>query len=679
MMAMTGKGERRLRGAAPGTGRSDLRCGGHRHTQAGRSWRILRRSVYGYALAGLAVLALGISWSLGAVGCGQVPNSSYTDATPGALYPNVRQSPAEVARLLRNAHYYKLMGRPELALKELEQAHQQNPDNLQLVNTLAQSYEELGQFDAARKIYQETLTRNGPHPALANNLCFTYYLEGRYQEAETCYRQTLARDPGNEAARNNLGLLYCRLGRTDEARRLWQEMEGSAAADYKARQALAALGMADRAVYAQRTAPGPAEAAPLAPQKVAMQVPALPVPDNDQFDNAGQEPAAVLKTSLAPAAPAALKVPDRAVAAPTSKPAPPVHAASPPTSIAAVSQPPASRPGGPHTPAAPLAPQKFVMQVAPQPVPEFVRPAHEAQPKPAPKHVAPAPPARPAYLTCTELVDTGIEVSNGTPAPHLAREVRALLSQEAFTVVKIGNHVDFGAEKTIIYYRPVAKRVAQALQTDIFPMATLEQSDQLRGKAAVKVLLGRDLLENQDLMARLGKDKAQPMAAEATPPPTDQRLAAPAALARPTPGNRSARALPQEKTETSQTLAPAAQTHRPHSLEPLTALELEYTAIEVLNGTRTPHLAFRTRKLLDLEGFSVARIGNYINFGAEKTIIYYRPESQRVARALGETLFPGADLEPSLKLPKNIAVKILLGADLLERPQIMARLAIEAP
>jgi len=634
------------------------------------------------------MLALGISWSLGAVGCGQVPNSNYTDATPGALYPNVRQSPGEVARLLRNAHYYKLMGRPELALKELEQAHQQNPDNLQLVNTLAQSYEELGQFDAARKIYQEALTLNGPHPALANNLCFTYYLEGRYQEAETCYRQTLARDPGNEAARNNLGLLYCRLGRTDEARRLWQDMEGTAAADYKTRQALAALGMADRAVYAQRAAPASAEVAavsshapatPLAPQKVAMQVPAQappeqPVPDNDQLDNVVQEQAAPLKTSPVPAS-HALEMPARAVGPATSYPAPPMQAGSPPTSITTVSLPPSSPPGEPRPPAGPPAPKHVAMQVAPQPAPDLVKPGHEAQPKPAPKRVAPAPPAHPAYLTCRELVDTSIEVRNGTPAPHLAREVRSLLSQEAFTVVKIGNHVDFGAAKTIIYYRPAAQRVAQTLQTDIFPMAALEQSGQLRGKAVIKVLLGHDLLENPDLMARLGKDEAQPMAAEATPPPTLQPLAAPAALARPTPGNQDAR---PQATAPFQPPAPVAQTPGPHPSEPLTALELECASIEVLNGTRTPHLALRTRTLLDLEGFSVARIGNYINFGAEKTIIYYRPEAQRVARALGETFFPGAGLEPSMKLRKDIAVKILLGADLLERPQLMARLATEA-
>jgi hypothetical protein len=117
-------------------------------------------------------------------------------------------------------------------------------------------------------------------------------------------------------------------------------------------------------------------------------------------------------------------------------------------------------------------------------------------------------------------------------------------------------------------------------------------------------------------------------------------------------------------------LAPA-----PGAAAPLTAAELEDTAIEIRNGTRTSHLAFKTRALLGLEGFTVARIGNHVDFGAQKTVIYYRPEAARVARALSLSLFPGAGLEPSQTLHKNIAVKILLGADLLERPQLMARLA----
>ena len=73
----------------------------------------------------------------------------------------------------------------------------------------------------------------------------------------------------------------------------------------------------------------------------------------------------------------------------------------------------------------------------------------------------------------------------------------------------------------------------------------------------------------------------------------------------------------------------------------------------------------------------MAKIGNHVDFGAAKTIVYYRPGMERVAQALGRTLFPGAAMEPSLKLKKSMDIKILLGADLLGRPQLMARLVTQ--
>ena len=261
-----------------------------------------RRSSGGYVLAGLAILALWGVWSLGVVGC-TGPGSGYgrIEETPGSLFANMRQSPGEISRLKSNAHYYKLMGQPELGLKEMELAHQQNPDNLQITDLLAQNYEELGKFEAARQLYQEALTRHGPQAVLANNLCFSYYHEGRWQEAETCFRQTLARDPGNVAARNNLGLLYCRLGRQDEAHRLWQEAEGVAAADAKMHQALAVLGMPESAVYARRVEPTPP----------AARVTSAPAPEATVAPLAAPIPAKV----HTPAQPVTPKEPARQVAA----------------------------------------------------------------------------------------------------------------------------------------------------------------------------------------------------------------------------------------------------------------------------------------------------------------------------------------------------------------------------
>jgi hypothetical protein len=107
----------------------------------------------------------------------------------------------------------------------------------------------------------------------------------------------------------------------------------------------------------------------------------------------------------------------------------------------------------------------------------------------------------------------------------------------------------------------------------------------------------------------------------------------------------------------------------------LTCEELVSTAIDVRNGTWTRQLARQTRARLSQEGFRVDNIGNHIDFGVTQTTIYYRPDAAKVARALGQTFFPGAPLVPSAKLKDGIDVKILLGADLQAKPQLMANLA----
>jgi Tfp pilus assembly protein PilF len=426
--------------------KSSPKPAGRKVNRGKRAWPGFRH--YGYALAGLAALALCGALSLGGVGC----STSGYDRTDASFAAGLRQSPGELARLLRNAHYYKLMGRPELALTELEQAHQQDPDNLALVDALAQYYEELGKFETARQLYREALARHDAQPVLANNLCFSYYLEGNWTEAETCFRQTLAKDPRNTAARNNLGLLYCRLGRQTEARRLWQETEGEAEAAHKMGEALAALGMKEAPVYAQAEksapaqplpAPPPAKSAAATPPQVAS--PAAPAP---AATLSRREPVAAATAATPPALPKAPKPP-----------------------ILSPAQAPAARPASPPVPPAPVLSASRL----------------------------PGPP----YLTCEELVDTAIEVRNGTRTRNLARETRSLLSREGFTVTVIGNHIDFGADRTIIYYRPGAERVAQTLGQKIFPGATLSPSQKLKPQVSVKVLLGADLLERSPLMARL--------------------------------------------------------------------------------------------------------------------------------------------------------------------------------
>ena len=583
-----------------------------------------RRSSAGYVAAGLAVLALLGAWSLGVAGC-TAGGSGYArmEEPSGSVLAKMRLSSGEISRLQGNAHYYKLMGRPELALKEMELAHQQNPDNLQIVNLLAQNYEELGNFEAARQLYQEALTRRGSHPVMANNLCFSYYQEGRWQEAEACFRQTLARDPDNVAARNNLGLLYCRLGRQDEARRLWQDAEGAAAADGKIGQALAALGMPDRGGYARRPEPAPP----------AARVTSAPTPG-------------------ATVAPLAAPIPSK-----VQTPAQPVASrASEPKVAAKTASPVAVTPREKAQPQA-AVPQKVLATVKPGPAPQT------------------GPQARQVPLTAGELADAAIEVRNGTRAKNLARQTRSLLRREGFTVAGIGNHVDFGAAKTMIYYRPGAERVARTLAHKVFPGAELALSPKLNRGMNIKVLLGADLLENPQFMARL--DEGAPVAK--TPPAADKIPAAKTEAERAAAGRQEPLGGNRPKVQGRQPLPPqpqkvTAQPPASPASTPLTAAELADTAIEVRNGTWTKDLARNTRSLLQQEGFTVAMIGNHVDFGAAKTVIYYRPGTERVAGAVARKLFPRAELETSATLKRGMDIKILLGADLLQGPQLMARL-----
>lgn len=63
----------------------------------------------------------------------------------------VRLVSGDSERLLRNAHYLKLTGRADLALKELEEAYQQEPHNLKVVNALAQGYDKVGRWNGPRR------------------------------------------------------------------------------------------------------------------------------------------------------------------------------------------------------------------------------------------------------------------------------------------------------------------------------------------------------------------------------------------------------------------------------------------------------------------------------------------------------------------------------------------------
>jgi hypothetical protein len=230
-------------------------------------------------------------------------------------------------------------------------------------------------------------------------------------------------------------------------------------------------------------------------------------------------------------------------------------------------------------------------------------------------------------LTALDLEGTLIEVKNGNGIHAQAGEVRSRLTLEGFTVVGIGNHIDFGLDDTVIAYHPGADKVAQALAQKFFPGAKLEKDGKISPGADIRVSLGRDLAGEQNIAAA---------------PPVIEG---------------------SHKVAFSQ--APPLPDH-------LTVQELNLR-IEIRNGNGVTGQAWETGGRLALEGFRVANIANNKDFGLEKTVIAYRPEAGRLARMIYKKYFPEADLQEEATLPPWTDVRLSLGRDLIAGHQHLAQ------
>jgi Tfp pilus assembly protein PilF len=411
----------------------------------------------------------------------------------------VRPASGEVARLRYNAHYFKVMGQPQLALKEMEEAYRRDPGNLEIADLLAGYYDELGMFQDAEKIYQQSLSKNPNQQVIQNNLCFSYYLAGKFGQAEECFRQSLSKDPQNQAARNNLGLLLCRLGRQEEARRLWEEAGNKEEAAKKLELAVATLDKNGAGSRPEQAAKG----APVAPQPV---VKAQSRPDAAPRTVAPVKNVAAAKNSEPPAAAARPQLV-------TTPPAAPRHAALAET----VRE---NNPG--QDPGAPPAPKKMKQATnLAQPLPPVLAKAQNAV-SPAPTAGPIAVPAgtpekskgeikaksaaeqglRQAPITAQELVETRVEVQNGNGVHDLAHEARSLMNLEGLDDISIGNHIDFGVERSEIRYRPEAEKVARMLHDKLFAKAELKIDAKLAEEVDIQVILGHDAQELPQIVAQ---------------------------------------------------------------------------------------------------------------------------------------------------------------------------------
>jgi Tfp pilus assembly protein PilF len=459
------------------------------------------------------------------IGCTIYQNSA---ESPSGFWAGVRPASGETERLMRNVRFLKKAGRTHLALKELEEAHQRDPHNLQIVDTLTQCYEELGEWERAEELYLEALAKDDSNPALGNNLCFSYYLAGKFAKAETCFRKLLERHPHNVTIRNNLGLVLTRMGRQDEAYALWREAEGERAARHRLDQALAAAGLTPAPVAKQPERQTVARNSSLPTSLRMAASKQSPVPGTPQAPSGSTLNGLTPPYTESNAARKALlqdkAVADRATQVEIAQNIEPLATAAGAqtgqNSVARSLFPDIKREITENPAATPEATAQqgaaIQTEVAAASFPEDRnRNQKNSQPGPAPLTPAPAVAAmamamptrtqRLPILRAWELLYTKIEILNGNGVNNLARRNRSWLHLEGFDTVAIGNYENFAQEQTVIIYRPQAARVAKVLGTKFFRTDNFRVNPELAENLEVRVVLGRDVLQKEDVLAKLAK------------------------------------------------------------------------------------------------------------------------------------------------------------------------------
>jgi tetratricopeptide (TPR) repeat protein len=188
----------------------------------------------------ITALVLGLSLLVMGSGCHHAASPSLK--MQQQFFASLKNSNPEEERALRCAQYYQLMGRFDLALKELNTAMVSDPNSIRLLNTMGSCYDRLGEYTKAQEMYEKILAQEAGNTPARNNLGYSYYLSGNLTRAETIFQEILAKDPKNTVAQNNLGLVWCRQGHENKALSLWQKTEGDLQAREKLTQVLAYLG-----------------------------------------------------------------------------------------------------------------------------------------------------------------------------------------------------------------------------------------------------------------------------------------------------------------------------------------------------------------------------------------------------------------------------------------------------
>ncbi len=116
------------------------------------------------------------------------------------------------------ASIYEEKGEYDLAIKEAEEALNNDPGNLKALISIGNSHLQKGEYKKAGRYYKKALKLDPKNGDLLNNMAMLYLSTGKTEEAEKLAKEAISANPYHLGYYyDTLGKIYERMGRDKEA------------------------------------------------------------------------------------------------------------------------------------------------------------------------------------------------------------------------------------------------------------------------------------------------------------------------------------------------------------------------------------------------------------------------------------------------------------------------------
>jgi Flp pilus assembly protein TadD len=139
----------------------------------------------------------------------------------GALNKAIELQPAWMAPLANVAQLYVIQGQTGAAIKRLDDALKNKPDNMTIRLLLGQLYHKSKEYAKAVSMYEKVLEKQPANWAVANDLAFLLAEQGnsgkQLDRARDLAQKALAARPNEPSIEDTLGWVYYKQGDTNRA------------------------------------------------------------------------------------------------------------------------------------------------------------------------------------------------------------------------------------------------------------------------------------------------------------------------------------------------------------------------------------------------------------------------------------------------------------------------------